>query len=79
MGKGGDATAIAFTMPPIDGSKLVFTTVKCQNRMFEAIVDTGAEISVISPETCKLLKLSATQDWDGPLLVMANGTHLRGR
>ena len=77
VGKGGDATLFAFTMPPIDGSKLVFTTVKCQNRMFEAIVDTGAEISVISPETCKLLKLSATQDWDGPLLVMANGTQTK--
>ena len=77
MDKGGDSTAIAFAMPPLDRTKLVFTSVKCRNRIFEAIVDTGAEISVISPKTCKLLNLNTTQKWDGPFLVMANGTHAR--
>lgn len=61
-------------MPPHDRTNLVFATVKCRNRVIEAIVDTGAEISIISPQMCKILSVNAIQKWDGPLLVMANGT-----
>lgn len=61
-------------MPPNDCLNVVLTKVECQNRIIEAIVDTEAEISVISPETCKLLKLPVTPKWEGPFLIMANGS-----
>jgi hypothetical protein len=59
--------------PPQNRSNLVFTKAVCKNHHFEAIVDTGAGISVISPEFCKFLKLVPKERWEGPKLLMANG------
>lgn len=69
----GSSTAVLFTMPPQNRSNLVFTKAECKNNHFEAIVDTGAGISVISPEFCKFLKLVPKERWEGPKLLMANG------
>lgn len=74
MEKGGGTTAITLNIPPANRSNLVFTKVTCRNRTLEAIIDTGAEISVISPKACELLNINSLQNWEGPLLIMANGT-----
>ena len=73
MVQGGEATAITFVMPPLDRSNLVFTTVKCRGRFVEAIVDTGAEITIISPKCCKVLNVTPNPKWEGPVLRMVNG------
>lgn len=73
VGKGGEATAINFVMPPVDRSNLVFTNVECSGRVVEAIVDTGAEITIISPECSKLLNVKVNPEWEGPALRMGNG------
>ena len=77
MVSGGEATATLFTMPPTDRSNLVFTQVTCKNRIVEAIVDTGAGITVISPDLCKQLNFSLHKRWGGPHLLMAIGTIVR--
>ncbi|KZS00311.1 Uncharacterized protein APZ42_003423, partial [Daphnia magna] len=41
------------------------------------LLNTGAEISVISPKTCELLNINSLQSWEGPLLIMANGTRAK--
>lgn len=73
MAAGGDSTVIIFAMPPPDRLNLVFSKVICKNHHFEAIVDTGAGLSVISPEFCKFLNLVPKKGWEGPKLLTANG------
>ncbi len=73
MAKGGETT-VMFTMPPAEKSHLVLAPVTCKNRVIEAVVDTSAGVTVISPELCKTLGLPLHKKWEGPLLLMANGS-----
>lgn len=72
--KRGESTVVVFNMPPPDRSNLVFSKVICRNNHVEAIIDTGAGITVISPEFCKYLNLVPKKQWEGPKLLMANGS-----
>lgn len=60
-------------MPQFDRSNLVLTSVKYNNHPIEAIIDTGAGITVVLPSLFKRLNLSLRNSWEGPLLVIANG------
>jgi transposase InsO family protein len=51
---------------------LVFKKVSCNNRIIEAVIDTGAAVTVISPQLAESMGCTIT-NWDGPKIVMANG------
>lgn len=72
--KRGESTVVVFNMPSPDRSNLVFSKVIYRNNHVEAIIDTGAGITVISPEFCKYLNLVPKKQWEGPKLLMANGS-----
>ena len=57
----------------LDVSKLITSNVLCGSVAILAIVDTGAAVTVISPE---LLAKAGFQlkAWTGPRILMANGT-----
>ena len=44
----------------------------CNEREVEAVIDTGAAVTVISPQLAQNLACSLAA-WDGPKIIMANG------
>jgi predicted aspartyl protease len=56
----------------LDFSKLIREEVTCGTRQVMAVVDTGAALTVISPELLKESQF-VMRPWDGPRVVMANG------
>ena len=51
---------------------LVLKKVLCNEREVEAVIDTGAAVTVISPQLAQNLACSLAA-WDGPKIIMANG------
>lgn len=73
--EGGDSTVVIFNLP--HSKNLVFQSVLCNNiELVKAIIDTGAGISVISPELCKRLLL-IPKPWVGPDLLVAGETRVK--
>lgn len=66
----GNSAAIIFNIPHPHNSELVFKTVECLDQSVKAVIDTGASISVISPNFCKKLNLIPNK-WEGPKLLVA--------
>jgi len=56
----------------VDFSRLITEEVTCTGKTISAIVDTGAAISVITPQKVSELGLEISP-WDGPGVTMANG------
>ncbi|XP_045034364.1 uncharacterized protein LOC123475563 [Daphnia magna] len=56
----------------LDFSKLIREEVTCGTRQVMAVVDTGAALTVISPELLRASQF-VLRPWDGPRVVMANG------
>ncbi|KAK4021536.1 hypothetical protein OUZ56_003451 [Daphnia magna] len=56
----------------LDFSKLIREEVTCGTRQVMAVVDTGAALTVISPELPRASQF-VMRPWDGPWVVMANG------
>lgn len=57
----------------INTGALVSKSVKCENVWVDALIDTGAGISVISPQLAERLQL-ATTGWTGSTIRKANGS-----
>ena len=51
---------------------LVLKTVQCKGQVVEAVIDTGAAVTVISPQLAETLVCSLAP-WEGPKIIMANG------
>jgi hypothetical protein len=51
---------------------LVLKKVLCNKQEVEAVIDTGAAVTVISPQLAQNLACSLAA-WDGPKIIMANG------
>ncbi|KZS06576.1 Uncharacterized protein APZ42_029913 [Daphnia magna] len=56
----------------IDSSLLFTEVVTCQGMNIRALIDTGAVVSVASPELQRKLQAKRSE-WDGPSVVMVNG------
>lgn len=59
-------------LPAAPSLNLVLQEVECFNRAVNAIIDTGAGISVISPKFCRSLNLER-EKWKGPTIELADG------
>ena len=56
-----------------DCSRLVTDEVKCGPESVLAVVDTGAAVTVISPQLLEKTQFRASP-WTGPRIIMANGS-----
>ena len=72
MDKRGNATVPLLSLPHPDKTKLVFKDVLCSGFLVEAIIDTGAGITVISPKFSKMLT-NPIRGWVGPGILLADG------
>lgn len=74
MERRGATTAVTFAIPPPDRSCLVTEKVICYGNIVEAIIDTGAGISVISPGFARKLDGGKINKWGGHPLLLADGS-----
>ncbi|KZS18244.1 Uncharacterized protein APZ42_015662 [Daphnia magna] len=58
-----------FAVLLIDSSRLITEVVTCQGMNIRAVIDTGAVVSVASPELQRKLQAKRSE-WDGPSVVM---------
>lgn len=70
-GRQGESPLIILTIPLNSSPYLVLEKVKCFNRLVNAVIDTGAVVSVISPKFCRALDLERDK-WEGPHIVLAD-------
>jgi predicted aspartyl protease len=62
----------SLTVPLTFRQNLIIKKVTCCNLEVESVVDTGAGISVISPELSDRLRLKS-YGWEGRFVLLANG------
>ena len=71
MDKRGNATVPLLSLPHPDKTKLIFKDVLCSGFLVEAIVATGAGITVISPKFSQMLT-NPIREWVGPGILLAD-------